>query len=1150
MNNKIETKSKNTNAQIIAANPKQSIWVSANAGTGKTTVLINRILHLLVNGTLPHKILCLTFTKTAAAEVAIRLRKRLGEWAIMEEKELKKALKKLLGTDDLNEEITTARTLFASILETPEGLRIRTVHSFAESLLGRFPVEAKITPHFSVIDERRATEILTEARNQIIAQNQHHNIQLSDALSYLACEVYPDQLERLIRELYKERSRLRHLMNNPDGLKRMIANARNALGLTDEDSKESLIKAASLKLDENALQYAVKALKTGSKPNRDLAENIDTWLKMNPTQRTTQFIKTYAPLFITKDETVKKRLIIKEARENHPEAISILENEGNRILLVLEKLKAIAIAEASKSLFTFGIALIGAYEEIKTSRALLDYDDLIEKAEELLENDDGVSWVHYKLDGGIDHILVDEAQDTSPSQWNIISRLAGDFFSGLGARDHERPQNRTVFAVGDEKQSIYSFQGADPIRFGLMRKHFHDQETAIGRDLSTIDLEVSYRTTTAILDVVDAVFASSEALDGLTWNKKAVHHNSNRQGQSGLVELWETLTPDDVLDIRPWDYPFDKITAKSPITRLAEKIAGRIKEWLHNKTILKSEGRPITPGDIMILLPQRKPFAEAILRALKRHGIPVIGMDRLIVTNHLAVMDLIAAGRFSLLPNDDLNTAVVLKGPFIEFDDDILFTLAHGRLKSKTLWQTLIERRDEKPEFAHAYEILSGLLTRADFTPPFEFYSQLLNNEGRRNLLAHLGSEANEPVDEFLALALDFERDHEPSLEGFLYWLERGKAEVKREMEEGIDGVRVLTVHGAKGLESNIVFLPDTCKLPSPTNDPRIHWNDSENTDNFFLWAAKKELEEPLSKELHSVSRNKKIQEYRRLLYVAMTRARDQLYICGWEDKVGKQKGCWYDLLLPVLQERGKKISTDTGENMWRIETPQKIKKIKDNSPYKEPEPNKALPKWVFTPAPEEPLPIQPLAPSKPSEEDPPALSPIKDGNMNYFQRGILVHRLLQSLPDVPRKDREEKGYKFLKQPSLKLTEDARKDILNETLAIINHPDYTDLFGPGSLAEVPITGIIGSGKSRTVVSGQIDRLLVTKKTITVVDYKTNRPPPENENSVEKRYLHQMASYRDLIKSVYPDHLVQALLLWTVGPRIMLLTNKVLDDYAP
>ena len=1143
------TPATHTAAQITAADPGQSVWVSANAGTGKTHVLIERILRLLLSGTPPRKILCLTFTKAAAAEVANRLSTRLGHWAAMDDAGLAQSLKELLGKPGSEQDTDTARALFAATLESPEGLRIRTVHSFSESLLGRFPVEARLAPHFSVIDERRAAEIRTQARDRILAHERDRPARVSKALSHLAGLVDEERFAHLMRELDSQRRRLRHLMETPDGVDAMIARTRRALGLGQGDTTDTILSAAAdaRAFDAQALKAAVEVLQGGSKSDQARAAAIGGWLALEAAERAGRLEKTYGPIFATQkgEPKAEKNLITKKPKEAHPEALAALLDEQDRVMAVLGRLKAAAMVEATDSLLVVGTALIGAYEAIKTTRALLDYDDLIEKAEDLLATEGGTSWVHYKLDGGIDHILVDEAQDTSPAQWNIISRLAGDFFSDLGAGEGDRSQHRTVFAVGDEKQSIYSFQGADPVRFGLMRNHFQDQEAAIGRRLPTVELEASYRTTAAVLKVVDAVFKAPESADGLTWDAKAVHHHTNRRGQGGVVELWDTLNPDDTPDTSPWHAPFDQRGAESPPVRLAEKIAARISGWRKRKDQLASAGRPIEPGDIMILVRSRGAFSEEMVRALKRHGVPVTGRDRLVLTDHLAAMDLLCAGHFALLPDDDLNTAVVLKGPFVEFDDEVLFDLAFGRRKS--LWQTLSERRDENPQFTRAWETLSGLLVGADFTPPYEFYSRLLVDGGRRDLLAHLGSEAGEPIDEFLSLALDFERDHEQSLEGFLYWLERGETQVKREMERGRNEVRVLTVHGAKGLEAGIVFLPDTCTLPSKTLDPRTHWQDGDGGEgDFVLWRTSKDGEEQLSAQLHDEARRAIEQEYRRLLYVAMTRARDRLYVCGWETKQGRAEGCWYDLMAPAIQDLGEDIGLDSGDTVWRVETPQTADPDGLETQQEDTQHFQALPQWASSPPPCEPEPPRPLAPSRPSGEDPPVMSPLDDDDGKRFQRGLLVHRLLQSLPDLPPGDRDAAGRVFLERPSLDLSPEAQGGILAETLAVMNHPDHGGLFGPGSLAEVPVTGVLGG----TVLTGQIDRLLVTDDGVTIIDYKTNRPPPETEDAVSPVYLRQMAAYRELLRGIYPDRPVQALLLWTVGPRMMALSDEILDAHTP
>ncbi len=1141
-----------TAAQVVAADPTQSVWVSANAGTGKTHVLIERILRLLLAGTPPGKILCLTYTKAAAAEVATRLSTRLGHWAAGGDKALGQDLKKLLGKPASEKETETARTLFVATLETPEGLRIRTIHSFSESLLGRFPVEARLAPHFSVLDDRRAREIRIEARDRLLAGGAAAG-PAGEALSHLAGMLNAEDFSQLMAELDKGREKLRQITARPGGLEGLIADTRLGLGLGPDDTRATVLDAAAAEkaFDRKALVSAAGALDEGTQSDKDRADKIRGWLVNEAPARAESFLSVYAPIFITQDGSPRKSLMTKKPREAHPAALEALEVEQDGVAAVLDRLKAVTLAEATAALLVVGMALIDEYDGIKRTRALLDYDDLIEKAGKLLESGDGVSWVHYKLDGGIDHILVDEAQDTSPAQWEVIKRLAGDFFAGEGAGEGERPLQRTVFAVGDEKQSIYSFQDADPAYFGLMRDHFRATVANAGGRLQEVELELSYRSAPAVLSIVDEVFAAGAAADGLTWDGKPINHHTNRHRQGGRVELWPALSPEDAPDPAPWDAPLDQMSAQSPEARLIDRIADEIAGWRESGEILESAGRPITPGDIMILVRTRGSFADEMVRALKRRNIGVTGRDRLKLMDHLAVMDLVAAGRFALLPGDDLNTATVIKGPFVEFDDGALFDLAHGR--KEALWRTLQKRRDETPAFAAAWETLSRLLAAADRTPPYEFYARLLGPDGgRRGLIAHLGPEAGEPIDEFLGLALDFERDHQPSLEGFLHWLESGETEVKREMESGRNEVRVLTAHGAKGLEAPIVFLPDTCTLPGERMDPHIHWagpGDSNGGDEFVLWRPSKRDEEKISADLHEKARLEIEQEYRRLLYVAMTRARDRLYVCGWHTGKNRKDGCWYDLVEPAMQKKGKESTIKTGETVWRYQTPQKATPDGDKTPSPAPD-TEAPPEWALAPPRPEPEPSRPLAPSRPSDDDPSVISPLGEDDGARFKRGLLIHRLLQSLPDLPESERKAAARAFLDRPALGLGKAEADEMLREALRVLTDPEHKGLFGPGSLAEVQVTGTIGAEGSLRTLSGQVDRLLVTEDAVTVIDYKTNRPPPQTEDQVASVYLRQMASYREVLRRVYPDRPVHAVLLWTAGPRLMPLSDEILDAHAP
>jgi len=1135
-------------AQIIAADPTQSVWVGANAGTGKTRVLINRILRLLLAGVPATRILCLTFTKAAAAEMANRLSEKLGSWAVMKDDKLSTDLQNLLGKPTEPATMQMARRLFAETLDAPGGLKIRTIHSFCESLLGRFPIEARIAPHFSVIDERTAIELRTEARNHLMMRAVHDEDNLHWAFDHLAGLVDEDGFSNLMRDLDSNRHRLHTMLTRHGGVSGIIDAIRGRLGISPDDTRESMICDAE-GLDEVGLKRASNALEQGSATDKERAKTIQTWVT-DEASRLGGFDE-YLSVFLRKDGEAKaeRSLMTKGAQKADPSALDVLFDEQSRLIALSERLKSLIIIEATRALLIIGDELSAAYRNIKAGRALLDYDDLILKAHDLL-SDGRAGWVHYKLDGGIDHILVDEAQDTSPAQWNVISALAQDFFTGVGAGDDQRILARTVFAVGDQKQSIYSFQGADPAQFSEMQTFFAKRAKAVEKRWQEVELSLSFRSVWAVLNVVDQVFAPDEARDGLSQGDRPIVHQSSRDGQSGLVELWPTLTPEDGPDDDPWDAPVDQLSQKSPAVRLAEKIARTIAGWLEQGEILPSAGRPVSEGDIMILVRTRGQFAEEMVRQLKQRNIPVAGSDRMILLNQIAVMDLVAVGRFALLPDDDLNTAIVLKSPFVGFDDDDLFGLAYQR--NGALWQNLLDKRKNNPKLDHAARILEGFLGVADFIPPYEFFSQLLNaGAGRKNLLGRLGPDAADAIDEFINLSLAYERDHAPSLEGFLDWLEAGETQIKRDMEHGVDQVRVMTVHGAKGLQSNIVFLPDTCSKPGAAADARLYWEKTDD-DPLVFWPVVKGNEEQTCRDLSEQAKADMLREYRRLLYVGLTRAQDRVYVCGWETRNGRAEGCWYDLVETALKQNGavEEVEFAPDEVGYRLGTPQTAGPDNLGSEEKSEHLNTPLPAWARNMPGAEPAPPDPLAPSRSEDEDPPVQSPLAGTDTNRFQRGLLIHRLLESLPALPEFTRRNAAKRFLALPAHNLEPAAQLEIIDETLTVLNDPALAPLFGPDSQAEVPLVGTIGSGAGARVLSAQIDRLLVTEDEVTIIDYKTNRPPPEHQTGVTPQYLRQMATYRAALSRIYPDKTVHTILLWTDGPRAMRLENALLEPYTP
>ncbi len=1138
-----------TDQQRLAADPGASVWVTASAGTGKTHVLTDRVLRLLLMDCPPERILCLTFTKAAAAEMANRLHHRLGAWAVADDTALSRELMDLTGAAYEALELNLARRLFARVLDTPGGLKVQTIHSFCEALLRRFPLEARLAPHFQVMEERQAGEVLQTALDDVLEQDARETAPLVAELTAL---VDQETFKSLMANLSSDRGRLQRLLDQPGGLDGLLADVHRALGLNEGEDEAKILAAASL--DENfdgpALVRLAGAMLQGGKEESRHAETIAAW-HAGPETRAARF-DTYLAGFFTKEGqgTPYARPLTKKTMEAVPDGLDILGKECLRLEDVRQRRNGARVAAATALLLRLGARLIAAYQHQKERLALLDYDDLVLKAGYLLSEGSSTEWVLYKLDGGLDHILIDEAQDTNPEQWQVVRTLADEFFTGESAYedsgDDPMGGGRTLFAVGDVKQSIYSFQRADPAAFQAMRGHFAARVGAAKRRWRPVELALSFRSTPAVLEVVNAIFAEPEASDGLIFSAdEAVRHIPNRLADAGLVEIWPTEQPaapagdgEDEAQ-RPWAPPTKQLYQDSPVARLADRIAEQIEQWLGQKEFLPAQGRPIGPGDILILVQRRANFVEAMVRALKRRSIPVAGVDRMILTEQLAVMDLIALGRFLLLPEDDLNLAVVLKGPLIGWDDEALFDLAHGRPGS--LWAALRDRRDDP-----GYRALADLLGKVDFAPPFELYAELLGaGGGRKRILARLGPDANDPIDEFLDLALSYERDHAPSLQGFLHWLERGETEIKRDLEQGRNQVRVMTVHGAKGLEAPIVFLADTVRTPDKT--PALLWPQSDDVGHGSatpLWAPIRAMEEEVMRQAREDAARDRDREYRRLFYVALTRAAERLYICGFEGKTGRKAHCWYDMAwrtLEAMPEIERPADLNGGLRLRNAQAAE-VQAV----PPPLPPVHHALPGWAARPAPPEPIPPRPLTPSRPDDAEPSVTSPLSDDGQARFKRGNHIHRLLQTLPDLAPEQREAAAARYLALPAHVLDPGQQGEILAETMAILRHPEFAPIFGPGSRAEVPLTALLAG----RVISGQIDRLLITDSEILVVDYKTNRPPPKTVAEVEVAYLRQLAGYRATLQSIYPEKTIRCALLWTNGANLMAIDGSILEAYAP
>ncbi|HTJ62444.1 MAG TPA: double-strand break repair helicase AddA [Alphaproteobacteria bacterium] len=1133
-----------------ASDPTVSAWVDASAGTGKTTVLTSRVLRLLLSGAAPDRILCITFTRAAAAEMSNRIIQRLGKWAVAEDGALFDELTELNGARPDLATQTRARQLFAAIVDAPAGFRIQTIHAFCQSVLRRFPLEAGLAPHFDLLDDRTAAELLGEAQQAVLVEaGRDTDGPLGRALAVLVEYMDERGFGSLIETVLSARRRLAHTIDAHGGVGLLVPRMWRGLGLEPGETAKAILAEACRDgvLDRAGLSSACDALSAGSATDQKRAAGIAAWL--TAPDRALKWAD-YIACFLTKDGQPSGTFRKTKA---HAKVADILDPEADRLVAVLERLRAAATAAATEAMLTVGGRILEHYKREKQNRALLDYDDLIDVTRQLVETD--ASWVLYKLDGGIEHLLVDEAQDTNPDQWGIIKALAGEFFAGKGARE----ANRTIFVVGDRKQSIYSFQGADPAVLAPVRAHFEQQIKDAGRDensgrdtgrkLESVDLTKSYRSTDPILRLVDAVFANPSARDGVHEGPDRLVHDLHRVEAGGLVELWQPFGPVEV-DEEPALGPHDEVPAvQDPETQLAVRIARTIRDWLDREEPLAPGGRPVTAGDVMILVRRRTRFVGPMVRALKALKVPVAGVDRLALTEPLAIRDLMALGRFLLLPDDDLTLASLLKSPLIGIDETGLYDLAYGR--KGTLWNALLRASErDAVRFEPARAWLSALLDKVDFVRPFELFAGVLaapcpgdtQGSGRRALHRRLGPDVLDPLDEFLSAALDYERGHTPTLEGFVGWLEASDAEIKRELAGRGDAVRIVTVHGAKGLEAPIVFLPDTMQVPAPNIGPQLLWAEAgDDSRPIPYWSPRADLRPQVCANLIAANALSGDREYRRLLYVALTRAQDRLYVAGWHGKQGLKPGHWYGLVEEGMRALGA-VQIGSGEDaVQRLDYPGAgIHAVRSETRILAVEP---LPGWARQPPPPEPRPFVPLTPSRiefPGSVDPAVSSPASPGGAQRFRRGLAVHRLLQLLPNVAPADRAARVDRLFPE----LDANVRAALLSEVTAVIDAPGCVKLFGPGSRAEVPIVGRIGVRG----VTGRIDRLLVEPGQVTIVDFKSSRLPPGGPDDVPAAYLAQMAAYRAILRQIYPDHRIGLVLVWTDGPAVTTLDEEKLDPY--
>ncbi len=1145
--------------QRRASDPAVSTFVAASAGSGKTKLLTDRLLRLMLGGADPARIQCLTFTKAAAAEMNLRLRGVLSRWVTSDDAKLDQELRQLQLAPDPRVR-DAARGLFARVLDLPGGMRIGTIHAFCQALLRRFPLEAGISPHFRVIEDADAAAGLAAAREAALAET--HTDQAGAALDVVAPLASPAQFAALVEHLRGKRDRLLAACAAGEQAQ------RRALGVVAASEHELLGSEVNWPA-ASALHGALREIAAHRLTAAGVRERCDRmlrWLARDDAQRVAAWDEWVA-CFHRADGTpsAPSTLVNDALHKLRPDLREALLAEQNRVVALADRCRTLRLARISAALLSLAAPVASAWEARKHTSGLLDYDDLIAHTSAVLR-DAGVAWVLYKLDGGLDHLLLDEVQDTAPEQWRIAGALTEEFFAGQGAS----VANRTVFAVGDRKQSIFSFQGAEPDEFDRWRNLVRTQVEEAGRGWRDVTLDVSFRSTSPVLALVDHVFADPVAADGVVECGTTLRHFPDRAGHAGAVELWPLAPRPAQQDPAPWTVPRDyPRTETSAPQLLADALAGWIACQTQGGVMLESRGRALAPGDVLVLVRRRNEFARALVRALKSRGVAVAGLDRLLLTEQPAVADLLTLCDVLLLPEDDLSLACVLTSPLGGLADDDLLALAP--LRQGTLWDELRRRSAERPEWEAAWHFLRALFGRVDYATPHALLAEALGPlGGRARLLARLGPEAAEPVDELLNAALRFVLTNPPSMQGFVHWVRRSAAEVKREPEGAGRAVRVMTVHGAKGLQAPLVILPDTTALP-PERDELLWCKDQASGAEVPIWVPRKDFRCAAADRLRERAKARRMQEHNRLLYVALTRAEDRLVVCGWQPRQATPEACWYNSVQGGFERlrnggpadfRVGSMAAETVGLPWpgeilRIASEQRI------APTAREEhaaaPAVALPDWAgrapdwrAAPPPTEPELPEPLAPSRPEGAAlgpvPHAASPLaaREKSMLRLKRGQLLHALLQHLPDLPAHAQRDAAVEFLARPGNGLAGADAPMLADEVMAILRHPELAPLFGPGSRAEVPLTGVVAGH----VIGGLVDRLAVLPETVLLADYKTNRDPPRAVAKTPVLYLRQMAAYRAVLRAVFPGRAVVCALVWTQAARVATLPPALLDRHAP
>lgn len=1019
--------------QFLASDPRTSCWVMASAGTGKTKVLIDRILRLLLEGNDPKHILCLTYTKAAALEMRERLIKKAEQWQIITEDSLQNELEIFTQNQVSKDHIEIAKNLFDSLNHSP--IAIQTIHSFCQSLLSSFSLELDISPTFKLIDEREKRLLQQQVCSEILAKNE-----LQEHFDFLSPHISENYLREILCEAMNERLRLSCLSDPLGKLKALLCDSKSPD--LSEQEWHTIKKMAAFSAE------------FGPKNLQEVAPII-----LGNDEKSYQNLFSF---FLTKEGEVRKKFTLASAK-NFDFTEDDFQKIGERIQAIYEGISAKEILSINQHLHVCIEATFNLYQLSKKEQGLLDFDDLLLYVQTLLTTNQG--WIFEKIDFRLDHILIDEAQDTSRVQWNIIKNLLHHFFDRAGHNN----MPRTMFVVGDAKQSIYSFQGADPKYYLEVRDYFTHLAEENSHTFNIIDLDLCYRQSPAVLNLVDQVFATAEKSQNLL--SHTINHYAFRSSSQGLAYHLPLTKKCDAEDQEPWTIQVNTKIQKSSHALVIKDLVLSI---LSEKEILPSTSDVVNPDDIMILFQRRSSLMQETYDALKEVGISCTSCHHGDVLSHLAVLDLLSILKFVALKEDNFNLACLLRSPLFNIDESLLQQLCTNGKSS--LFQKLL-MTEECHEIIGRFTEYLELFQSADSL--YDFCSKLVH-EIAPVMVGHFGEQVLDLYEEFLSYVLEASQKGITEIDAFISYITTLSPNSKN--QKG-NGVNLMTVHGSKGLEAPIVIVADaTASLVNAQNS--LIFED----DFYFLRTSHTPL-----KKLKAIEKDNDIAESHRLLYVALTRAKDHIFIAGEENHKSEN---WYEFCQPLTQEYQLKTSFDKPA----IAQVDKLDRLE-------------LPDITF---------------KRKLRKEPTLVSPKTEKS----RRGEAIHKLMEmQLWKFDEKLREA----ALSKPLFK--ELPPQDI--EKICTLPHNSELGFYLSQPYQSEAEIYCKGNGLQR------LDYLLVEEDKVTIIDFKTTENPASTAEEISSTIFKQMQTYRNTLQELYVDKLIECFVFYTENQKLIKLNMESL-----